>query len=757
MIPQSIINSVFAFAADKAVSVGIPDTVPVLTSQAEVVPEHWWAGFILYLPLISLILCGVCAAMKVKSKLPAWITTGSLLGAFVFSVLLYLDYTGTPELIPILSWINLSWGEGQAAASFSANFTLYIDSLSLLWIMFVTGLGTLITFYASEYMETDLGKGYTRFFAGVSVFLFAMVCLVLGDNLLMLYLGWEGVGFASYWLIGYYYRKPAAVAAAKKAFIMNRIGDLGLALAIYLIWATFGTIQYDEMMDVVASGEWKDAYDGWAVSLIPWFLMLAAFGKSAQIPLYVWLPDAMEGPTPVSALIHAATMVTAGIYLVARTYEFFLLAPESLHVVAWIGGLTALLAATIGLAQYDIKRIMAYSTVSQLGYMFLGLGVLSTYGAAYHVFTHAFFKAALFLTCGTIMHGFAGQLDLRKLSGLIRIPGWRITSIAMLIGCLALAGFPLTSGYFSKDAILAEAFVTQGPGFEALGWIALFTAFLTAYYTFRVWFRVCLGKVEYEPGDDDHGDDHHDDHHGGGFHPHAPRFAMNFVMAVIAIGALVAAVPYFMDTKADARLAGGWVADMVHDSTARGGLPGLERHGVPLSESLQLQDHNEHGSAHGHDSHGDHDHPTILGMDPHKAMYYISGVVGGLGILLAAWLHLFRRKDADRLKAMLQRRWWIAWLPRAMERKWYVDEIYIGLIRSPLWIASHLMYAFDRFIIDGLLVDGIARLPRLIARWFQPLQNGIVQSYAVTMAGGVALIALLMILFMQFWQSGGGG
>ena len=279
--------------------------------------------------------------MKVKSKLPAWITTGSLLGSFVFSVLLYLDYTGTPELIPILSWINLSWGQGDAAAGFSANFTLYIDSLSLLWIMFVTGLGTLITFYASEYMEGDLGKGYTRFFAGVSVFLFAMVCLVLGDNLLMLYLGWEGVGFASYWLIGYYYKKPAAVAAAKKAFIMNRIGDLGLALAIYLIWATFGTIQYDEIMDVIASGQWKEAYDGWAVSLIPWFLMLAAFGKSAQIPLYVWLPDAMEGPTPVSALIHAATMVTAGIYLVARTYEFFLLAPESLHVVAWIGGLTA--------------------------------------------------------------------------------------------------------------------------------------------------------------------------------------------------------------------------------------------------------------------------------------------------------------------------------------------------------------------------------------------------------------------------------
>jgi NADH-quinone oxidoreductase subunit L len=244
--------------------------------------------------------------------------------------------------------------------------------------MFVTGLGTLITIYASEYMEPDLGKGYSRFFAGISVFLFAMAALVLSDNLLMLYLGWEGVGFASYWLIGYYFERPAAVAAAKKAFIVNRIGDLGLALAIYLIWTTFGTVQYDELSTIFAADSMNPEFEGWTTSAIPFLLMLAAFGKSAQLPLYVWLPDAMEGPTPVSALIHAATMVTAGIYLVARTYQFFLLEPVSLHVIAWVGGLTALLAATIGMAQHDIKRIMAYSTVSQLGYMFLGLGVLTT-------------------------------------------------------------------------------------------------------------------------------------------------------------------------------------------------------------------------------------------------------------------------------------------------------------------------------------------------------------------------------------------
>lgn len=708
-----------------------PGTPAVPMSEVVMAPELSWAGLILLLPLLSLVLCGLCAAFRVKTKLPAVITTVCLAASFVTSVLLYLNYTPPGDVVPLLDWINLSWGSGQFE-SFSANFALYIDSLSLLWIMFVTGLGTLITFYASEYMEPDLGKGYSRFFAGVSVFLFAMSALVLSDNLLMLYLGWEGVGFASYWLIGYYYQRPSAVAAAKKAFIVNRIGDLGLALAVYLIWTTFGTVQYDELMTVLHDGSWKAAYEHWTTSAIPFLLMLAAFGKSAQLPLYVWLPDAMEGPTPVSALIHAATMVTAGIYLVARTYPLFMLEPISLQVVAWVGGLTALLAATIGMAQYDIKRIMAYSTVSQLGYMFLGLGVLTTYGAAYHVFTHAFFKAVLFLTCGAIMHGFAGQLDLRKLSGLRHIKGWRITAWTMFIGSLALAGFPLTAGYFSKDAILAEAFVTQGPGFEILGWMAIFTAGLTAYYTFRVWFRVCAGPVKYEPGDEAHGDDH-----GGHFHPHAPRFAINSVLIIIAVGSLVAAVPYFLSNQADANLAGGWVADMVHDSTARGGLPGAA------------------AADHGHAVDAGHGHPTLLGMDPHYAMYWISGAVGMIGLFFAAWLHLWRRSDADTLRNWLRSHALIAWLPRAMERKWYVDEAYHALLRAPLWILGHLCHAFDRFIIDAVFVDGIARIPRGLARWLQPLQSGAVQSHAVVMAGGVGIIILLMALFMQFGWFGG--
>ena len=387
------------------------------------------------------------------------------------------------------------------------------------------------------------------------------------------------------------------------------------------------------------------------------------------------------------------------------------------------------------MAQYDIKRIFAYSTVSQLGFMFLGLGVLTTYGAAYHVFTHAFFKAVLFLTCGAIMHGFAGQLDLRKISGLRRMKGWRIVSWTMLIGCLCLAGFPFTSGYFSKDAILAEAFVSQGPGFQVLGWMAIFTAFLTAYYTFRVWCRVCAGEVRCEPGDEHHGDDHGGDAHDGSFHPHAPGFAINIVLLLIAAGALLAAVPYFMGNEAE-HVTGGWIADMVNDSTAASGLPGHPEHPGSVADGAEAH------------------HGSILGMDPHVAMYSISACVGGLGLLLAFWLHLWRRQDADRLRSWLLSRFWTRWIPVAMENKWYVDEFYHAFIRAPLWLLGHVFHAFDRYIIDGLLVDGTARVPRLLARCFRPMHNGMLQSYAVTMAGGAVLIALLMLLMLQFFTGG---
>ncbi len=686
-----------------------------------------WAGFILWFPLISLVLCGLWSILRVKSKLPAWTTVGCLALSFLTTVALYVSYS-EPVVIHLFDWFNLHWGSGAEAGSFVANFSLYVDSLTLLWMLFVTGLGTLIALYASEYMEPDVGKGYTRFFAGVSVFLFAMSCLVMGDNLVLLYLGWEGVGFASYWLIGYYYTKPSAVAAAKKAFIMNRIGDLGLALAIWFIWLNFGTVEYADLFDVIASGAHLTEAGGWSISAIPFLLMLGAFGKSAQIPLYVWLPDAMEGPTPVSALIHAATMVTAGVYLLCRMFPVMQLHELALPTVAWIGTSTAILSATIALAQYDIKRIMAYSTVSQLGFMFAGVGVMTTAGAAYHVFTHAFFKAVLFLTCGAIMHGFAGQLDLRKLSGIMRLRGWKVVSVTMLIGCLCLAGFPLTSGYFSKDMILAQAFTS---GHSAIGWLLLLTAGLTAYYTFRVWFRVCIGPVHFEPGDEDHGDDPtidhgHDDHgHGDGkFHPHAPKWAINFVLIAITIGALLAALPYFMPSG-EAGVKGGWVAKMTLDSSAQGGMYGV-------------YEQEEKG--------------RLFGADPYNAMYFVSAAFGLFGILIAWWLHLANRRAADSLRATLLASPLTRWLPTAMENKWYVDEIYHAFVRAPLWVIGHALALIDRLFVDGLLVNGAGYLPRAMGRMFQPLQNGVLQSYAVLMAGGLALVVVLIVLVMPWLQ-----
>ena len=693
-----------SFAATILPIVVSSESAVVDVPVAQATDAFGWAALILWLPALSTVLCGLCAVMKVKSKLPGWITVGLLGASFLLTLALFFSYEyENPVIIHVLQWLNLSWNGEGGAVQFIANFALYVDSLTLLWMLFVTGLGTLIALYATEYMEVDVGKGYTRFFAGISVFLFAMSALVLGDNLVMLYLGWEGVGFASYWLIGYYYKKPAAVAAAKKAFIVNRIGDFGLALGIYFIWHNFGTVEYRVLFEALNAGGYSTETAGWSVRAIPYLLMLGAFGKSAQLPLYVWLPDAMEGPTPVSALIHAATMVTAGVYLIARMYPVMLLDEYALPIVAWIGGLTALLAATIGMAQYDIKRIFAYSTISQLGYMFLGLGVLTSFGAAYHVFTHAFFKAVLFLTAGAVMHGFAGQLDLRKVSGLRHMPGWRIVSWTMFYGCLCLAGFPLiTNGFYSKDEIIAQAFITPGFGFVALGVIGLITALFTAYYAFRVWFRVCAGPVHFEPGDE-----HHDGEHGGGeFHPHAPRLVINLVLVVITIGAIAS---IFL---------GDWVLRGVGDSTARYESPHVEGAG--------------------------------FWADPHHWMPWVASAAGIGGILLAWYFHLANRSAAERMKNALLANGLTRWLPTAMENKWYVDELYHATVRAPLWILGHFLNLFDRYVVDMFLVDGIAKLPRALARTFQPLQNGILQSYAVSMAGGLALVAVLVVLMPQF-------
>ena len=702
----------------------LADMTMTLASEtpAAVAAAPWWIMLIPGLPMLGVLLCTLMAMGGVRSKAPAWITVACLGASFILTVFMYAGHEPGWSTVVAWDWISISWGDGPGQ-TFNANFAFAVDGLTILWMLFVTGLATLIALYASEYMSPDVGQGYNRFFMAFNLFVFSMACLVMGSNLLMLYLGWEGVGLCSYLLIGYYYKKPSAVAAAKKAFIVNRIGDFGLALGVYLTFVHFGTLEYTQLFaDEKLTHYLHEASTGnfaaipWQASVIPLLLMVGAFGKSAQLPLYVWLPDAMEGPTPVSALIHAATMVTAGVYLIARTMPLFEISEYALPIVAWVGTLTALLAATIGMAQFDIKRIMAYSTVSQLGYMFAGLGVMTSVGAGFHVLTHAFFKALLFLACGAVMHGFAGQLDLRKLSGLWKVPGWRIVTIGMLVGCLNLSGFPLTAGFFSKDMIIAESFVTAGPGYAAIGWILLLTAGLTAYYTFRVFFRVFVGPKEFEPGDelhDDHGDDGHE------FHPHAPGWAVNTVLGILALASIAAAGTYFIYTKEH-----GWVGHMVHDSSANF---------IGAAAFLEVAGHGEEAA-----------HGTFLGMDPHKAMYFVSAIVGFIGIGAAFVLHYLGRTTAATSKAdaLLPMMGPIA---RWAQGKWFVDEFYNAVIVLPLRVLSHVFHTIDRLFVDGL-VNFAGVLPRFVGARLRPWQNGVLQGYAVGMAGGLAVLIAAVVL-----------
>jgi NADH-quinone oxidoreductase subunit L len=745
MMTSSLLNSLSSSVATLA-----PDAAPVSVGHG---PS--WVLLIPFLPFAAFVLNALYAAFGVKSKLPAWTTVATLAVSFIAALSMYLSYDGTPYTVQAFEWFNLHYGE----KSFVANFSFYIDTLTIYWMLFVTGLATLIALYASEYMSHDVGQGYNRFFAAFALFVVSMACLVMGDNLLMLYLGWEGVGLCSYLLIGYFYKKPSAVAAAKKAFIVNRIGDLGLALGVYLTFVHFGTVQYAELfanetlqsyITMASHGDFS-AIPGEA-QWIALLLMIGAFGKSAQFPLYVWLPDAMEGPTPVSALIHAATMVTAGIYLIARMYPLFLVSEHALPIVAWIGTITAFLAATIGMAQFDIKRIMAYSTVSQLGYMFAGLGFLTPTGGAYHVLTHAFFKALLFLCCGAVMHGFAGQLDLRKLSGLWKVKGWGIVSLGMLVGCVNLAGVPFTAGYFSKDTILAEAFVT--PGYAFLGWVLILTAGLTAYYTFRVFFRVFVGPVEYHAGDDLHDHDHghgeehhhdsgqHGDHHADHFHPHAPGWAINTVLVILTVFSLAATSLYFVGADKDAHTK--HYADTMVTASSANYHSGYSKHAFEYYEKDP-----EHYPEPGHGPRGSIDKALsmpLTGGDPHKMMYYISGVVGVIGIALAWLLHYQGRTKAGECKMdAIARRF--GPIPRWAENKWYVDELYHAIFVKPLRIFSHVFHWVDKLLVDGI-VNVFGFLPRVFAWIIRPSQSGVLQGYAVSMAGGLAIILLVVLVIV---------
>jgi NADH-quinone oxidoreductase subunit L len=423
-------------------------------------------------------------------RLPKWlVTTVALLAPLAaFGVVLnatWVLFTIGPTLgsLPYVETCPLPW---ISIGTLHIDFGFVLDQLSLVMLLVVTGVGFLIHVYSIGYMRDD--EGYARYFSFLNLFLFFMTLLVLAGNALLMFVGWEGVGLASYLLIGFYFQKKSAADAGKKAFIVNRIGDFGFLIGMFLLLANFGTLTFTEIAAKLAA---NPGWQGGILTVIALCLLLGAAGKSAQLPLYIWLPDAMEGPTPVSALIHAATMVTAGVYMIARTHVLFDHSPFALGTVAVVGAATALFAATIGLVQNDIKRVLAYSTISQLGYMFLGCGVAAYSAAIFHLVTHAFFKALLFLAAGSVIHAIGGEQDLRKMGGL-----WKklpVTFAVTTVGVLAIAGFPPFAGFFSKDAILYAAFM-QGAGGKALWFVGLVTALLTSFYMFRLWYLAFLGK-----------------------------------------------------------------------------------------------------------------------------------------------------------------------------------------------------------------------------------------------------------------------
>ena len=443
--------------------------------------EHLYLWLIPLLPFAGFVINGLLGRRLPKGLVSAIALLAPLTSFGV--VLNAVKATGAGLALPYSETCPIGWIN---AGTLHVDFSFVFDQLSLVMLLVVTGVGFLIHIYSVGYMAHE--DGYWRFFSYMNLFMFFMTVLVLAGNALLMFVGWEGVGLASYLLIGFYYQKNSAADAGKKAFIVNRIGDFGFLIGMFLLLATFGTLTFSEISAKLAA---SPAWRGGVLTAIALCLLLGATGKSAQLPLYVWLPDAMEGPTPVSALIHAATMVTAGVYMIARTHAIFDRSPFALSVVAVVGAATALFAATIGLVQNDIKRILAYSTISQLGYMFMGCGVAAYSAAIFHLMTHAFFKALLFLAAGSVIHGLGGEQDLRKMGGLRKkMP---VTFWTMTAAVFAIAGFPPFAGFFSKDAILYAAFL-QGSGGKLLWFVGVVTALLTAFYMFRLWYLTFLGE-----------------------------------------------------------------------------------------------------------------------------------------------------------------------------------------------------------------------------------------------------------------------
>jgi NADH-quinone oxidoreductase subunit L len=600
-----------------------------------------------------------------------------------------------------------------ASGRFEVPFTFRLDPLGMVMALVVTGIGLLIHVYSVAYMEEERPAEYARYFSYLNLFAAFMLVLVLAANFLVMFVGWEGVGLCSYLLIGFWYQKKSASDAGKKAFIVNRIGDFGFVLGILAIFVTFGTLDFVTVAGKIAPLPPEATFG--PLSLIALLLFVGATGKSAQIPLYVWLPDAMEGPTPVSALIHAATMVTAGVYMIGRNAVLYSHAPEVLGLVAAVGALTALMAGTIGLVQNDIKRVLAYSTVSQLGYMFLGMGVGAYAAGIFHLYTHAFFKALLFLAAGAVIHALAGEQDLRRMGGLRRdLP---VTYWTFLVAALAIAGVPFLSGFFSKDEILYQAYATGHPWLWLIGTV---TSFLTAVYMFRLVFLAFHGPRAGPAAQAAAG---HDGAAGHAVHAHlhdAPR-AMAVPLVLLAAGAAVAGY-----AGVPAALGGSnRIEHFLHESfTAESVRATPEGHVVApgAGEAASAAEPADRG--------------TELGL-----MALASAVA--LGGIAVAWLVFLRRRA---LAGALAAR--VPGLHRVLLNKYYVDELYDRAVVSPVKTLSTegLWRGVDVGVIDEM-VNGAGALVRGASGALRRLQTGSLRGYAASL-----LLGVLLILGFYLWR-----
>ncbi len=679
---------------------------------------------LVFLPLIGFLIAGIFGS-KIGDRASQIVTTGLLFISAALSWIVFLDVAldGNKYPVTLFNWVT--------SGTLSFDWAVSVDALTAVMLVVVNSVSALVHLYSTSYMEEDPHK--PRFFAYLSLFTFMMLMLVTSDNLVQMFFGWEGVGVASYLLIGFWFKKPTANAAAIKAFVVNRVGDFGFALGIYATFLLFGSVEFETIFSNV--DQYKDAtlnflgHDYHALTVISLLLFVGAMGKSAQLGLHTWLPDAMEGPTPVSALIHAATMVTAGVFLVARFSPVFAQSPDALAVVTVVGALTAFFAATVGLVQNDIKRVIAYSTCSQLGYMFVALGVGAYGGAIFHLFTHAFFKALLFLGAGSVIHAMHHEQDMRNMGGLLKkIP---FTAGVMLIGTLAITGVPLLSGYYSKDLIIESAFAAHSGVGEFAFFMTVVAAMMTSFYSWRLWFLTFLGKSRADAHTYDHA------HEG-------PLFRMRMPLFLLAVGAVFAG-GIFQNMFIGSNMAGFWNGaldkSMEHAIEAAHHVPvavvkapfvamllGLFIAFIFYAPKVSLPK------------------PATLGalllsalalvFVPNTYVKYYSAIL--LTVSLYGTLYVFGRVSTDLPKRTAET---FDGLYAFFLNKWYFDELYDFLFVKPSFALGRIFWKRgDEQTIDGYGPNGVSAAVAALAAKARKLQTGYVYHYAFAMIVGLAAV-----------------